>query len=130
MVLGNRFWGWSGIGRQCEARVPSGRGGVGRLLFRRRGRLGRGDKTVPHVPAGGDLFRLGSVPGSAWAQVSRQLRVDERDRIIPVATISAEVAQVSGDDFGFREALGELERTISQVTGASPKAFRTSRAQR
>ena len=86
MVLGNRFWGWSGIGRQCEARVPSGRGGVGRLLFRRRGRLGRGDKTVPDVPAGGDLFRLGSVPGSAWAHVSRQLRVDERDRIIAVAT--------------------------------------------
>jgi len=56
--------------------------------------------------------------------------VDERDRIIAVATINAEVAQVSGDDFGFREALGELERTISQVTGASPKAFRTSRAQR
>ena len=37
--------------------------------------------------------------------------MDERDRIIAVATINAEVAQVSGDDFGFREALGELEHT-------------------
>ena len=108
MVLGNRFWGWSGIGRQCGARVPSGRGGVGWLLCRRWGRRVGASKRFQTCQRAAISFGLERRPAAHGVQVSRQLRVDERDRIIAVATINAEVAQVSGDDFGFREALGEL----------------------
>ena len=75
------------------------------------GTAGKGDKTVPDVPAGSDLFQLGPVPRRACAHVPGELRVDERDRIIAIAATDAEVAYVGGDRFGFREAFGELEDT-------------------
>ena len=58
------------------------------------------------------FFGLDLCPVGQGAHAPGELRVEERDRIIAIAATDAEVAHVGGDDFGFREAFGELEDTV------------------
>ena len=61
-------------------------------------------------------FSLDLRPAAHGAQVPWQLRVDERDRIIAVATTNTEVAHVGGDDFGFRENLRQTDNPcVSEI---------------
>ena len=91
-----------GLADSWGARVPSGRGGVGWLLCRRWGRRVGATKRFQTCQRAAIFFFLDLCTLGQGAHVPGELRVDERDRIIAIAAIDAEVAHVGGDHFGFR----------------------------
>jgi len=91
-----------GLADSWGARVPSGRGGVGWLLCRRWGRRVGATKRFQTCQWAAIFFFLDLCTLGQGAHVPGELRVDERDRIIAIAAIDAEVAHVGGDHFGFR----------------------------